>query len=398
MKKTLSLAYFMNFYPVLAQTFISREIKGLKNLGVNISAYSIRKPKMDVISVEDTAFVNDTFYIFPMKILPFIWANLYFILTKPSKYFKVFSFIFTQLNIKSIIRTFYHFCEAIYVAKKIAGENINHIHSHFASGPTSAAMFISILTDVSFSFTAHGSDIFLEKLLLDRKIKFAKFVITISNYNKNYLSKLVPDSLPKIFVVYSGVDPQIFLPVHKTNNIPIILSVGRLVWQKGHKYLIKACSILKENGIKFHCIIIGDGPERRKLEFLIEKYNLHGVVQLKGRMLPEQVVTYYDKADIFVLSSVSEGIPVVLMEAMAKEIPVIASRITGIPELIDHNFDGILVPPTDVNQIASNIKSLVEDDARKKKIGVNARKKILEKFDIQNNVKELKSIFEVMTI
>ena len=392
----LYLGYFTSFFPALAHTFISREVKGLTRLGLNIKCFSVHKPPRELIPEEDRELVQDTFYIFPINIFGFICSHIYYVFSRPAKYLNILFFLLTKRNLrlKDRIRNLYHFSEAVYMAKEIEDNNIKHLHVHFASGPATSAMIISNLLGVSFSFTAHGSDLFLDELLLEEKITSAKFIITISNYNKAILSNIVHEANEKVSVVYCGVDPHMFLPCHKKTPTITILSVGRLVWQKGYCYLIEACRILRKNGFQFHCIIIGEGPEREKLQRLICEHGLDDLVELKGKVFQDKIQSYYDLADIFVSPSISEGIPVVLMEAMCKEIPVIATRITGIPELIQHRNSGFLISPGNVEKLAEALALLIKNDGLRKKLGKNGRKKVLREFNLKRNLKTLKGIFE----
>ncbi len=395
-KRSLYLAYFTSYFPGLSHTFIYKEVQDLRNLGIKIKTFSVHKPPINMTSEEARDLIHDTFYIFPINIFEFIWSHLYFLCKKPSKYLEILFFVLTRpnVNLKDRIRTLYHFCEAIYMAKRIERDNIKHIHVHFVAGCATSAMIISKLLGINFSFTAHGSALLLEKLLLKEKINSAKFIIAISKYNKNFILNIAPENIRKIFVVHCGVNPLLFFPCPKKTDTITILSVGRLVPEKGHSFLIEACNVLKENGFQFHCIIIGEGPDRQKLERLIYKYKLDNFIELKGPVFHEKIKDYYNLADIFVLSSVTEGIPVVLMESMSKEIPVIASRITGIPELIEHGKNGILIPPKDIKQLADAISLLIKNDDLRREIGKKGREKILKDFDIKKNIIKLKIIFE----
>jgi glycosyltransferase involved in cell wall biosynthesis len=184
------------------------------------------------------------------------------------------------------------------------------------------------------------------------------------------------------------------MPAPKTGNqIPNILCVGRLVPAKGQHILIQACALLKKRGINFNLTFIGDGPDRKSLESLAKDLNINDSITFTGALGQDLVKMYYDTADLFVLPSFAEGVPVVLMEAMAKEIPCITTHITGIPELISDNEDGILIVPSDPVILADKIELLIKDRQLREKIKTNARKKVANIYDLEKNCKQMADFF-----
>jgi len=395
-KESLSLVYITSVFPALSHTFIHREVRGLRASGVKIKSYSVHRPPADTISADDSELMDDTFYVFPLDIIRFIWSHLYYFCKAPAKYLEILLFVLTRRETKlgDRVRCFFHFCEAIYVARRVERDNIKHIHAHFAGGSATCAMIISKLLGINFSFTAHGTALLIERVLLKEKIESAEFIIAISNYNKNFILDIVPESIHKIYVVHCGVDPAEFAPCPFKTDVITILSVGRLDPVKGHSILIEACNLLHKSGFQFHCIIIGEGPERQRLEQLIRKYKLDDFVELKGAVFQSEIQQYYDQADIFVLPSIRETMGVVLMEAMAKETPVIAPRVMGVPELVKHMETGVLTSPTDVRQLADAIALLINNYDLRIKLGRKGRKKVIQEFNINDSVASLKSIFE----
>jgi glycosyltransferase involved in cell wall biosynthesis len=257
-------------------------------------------------------------------------------------------------------------------------------------------MMASSLLNISFSFTAHRVAILDEKVLLNEKAKRAKFAIAISEYNKSRLLSQAPEAEPRqINTIYCGIDKKVFFPCPSIKHgLPYFLAVGSLLVRKGHAFLIEACRILKGYGIDFQCVIIGEGPERRELEDLIRRYNMEGEVELPGSVPHEDIQEYYNQADFLVHPSISEGIPVVLMEAMSKGLPVIATNITGIPELVNNEKNGILVPIRDTLELAEAMMRLLNDKELRMRLGKNARGKILRDFDIDINTNKIRELFE----
>jgi glycosyltransferase involved in cell wall biosynthesis len=265
-------------------------------------------------------------------------------------------------------------------------------------------MIISKLIGISFSFTAHANDIFADQILLKEKIYSAKFIITISNFNKRFLNRIIPqhNTSSKIHIVRCGIDTLKFSAskVCTVKHKPIILSIGRLVEKKGYPYLIKACKILVDKNIDFQCIIIGDGPQKNYLKKLIGVNHLSQFVTLAGVIFQEKIINFLNKIDIFVLPCIQsadndmDGIPVVLMEAMAMKIPVISTHISGIPELIKNMETGLLVPPKNEKALAEGIKFLKENIDLRKKLGDAGRKWVIENYEITKNTDKLYEVYK----
>jgi len=303
--------------------------------------------------------------------------------------------------LRNRFRSFYHFLEAVYVAREMEKRGISHIHTHFAAGAASVAMIVHRLTGIPFSFTAHAFDLYKDPILLVEKIRSAEIIATISEYNKTYMKKLVPEiDGAKIHVIHCGIDMEVFTPVPRESDGAIrILSVGRLEEKKGHRYLIEACSILKQRAVDFRCMIVGEGVERDALQALIDAYGLQDSVVLKGAVFQEEIRAFYEDTDIFALACVSagnadiDGIPVVLMEAMAMEIPAISTNISGIPELIEDGGNGMLVPQRDADALAEAIHRLIQDESLRETIRRNGRITVERAFDLRSEGAKLMDLF-----
>lgn len=394
---TLSLAYITTDFPVLSHTFISREINGLEQLGVEVKHLSIHTPDPAEISAEDAHFKDKVFYIFPLDKMAFMKAHFEYLFKMPGKYFYWMYYAVSRPNTKFAdrIRCFYHFAEAVYLCKEVKRQGIQHIHAHFFSGTATIAMLVSKLIGTTYSITAHGSALLVDRVLIKEKLEHAKFVISISQYNKNFMLKVDPDCDNKVFVVHCGLNPDKFLPAPPNKNpVFTLLAIGRMVWEKAYEYLIETCRILRDEGIEFRCLLIGDGPERDKLEKLIEQYDLWQNIELLGVVLQERIQDYYNQADAFILTSVSEGIPVVIMEAMSKQLPVVASDITGIPELVEESVSGYLVPPKSPQAYADAVKKLIQNPEQCVAMGKKGRQKIQAEFAIDKNIQQLYDIYQ----
>lgn len=397
------IAYIVQKFPNLTITFIYREIQALRSRGIEIATFSIWKPRRDELSQEAAALMDDTFYVFPLDKPRFLRAHLYYFFTRPLRYINTLFFLSRKRagGIRKYLRHLYHFAEGVYLAKAMEERRVRHIHAGFASNPATLALVISRLTGISFSFAAHAYGIFAEPTLLKEKLEAAKFVVAISKYNKDYLSAQFPDvTAGKIKVIYLGVSTRNFRAEGWGQNIrPRLLSVAQLREKKGLPFLIEACRILKSEGHEFECCIVGDGTQRAYLEALIEKYNLQDVVRLEGVVFQEELKKYYQQADIFVLPCIvardgdRDGIPVVLMEAMAMSRPVVSTFVSGIPELVEHGRTGLLVPPYDAPALARALLTLLQDEELRRRMGYAGREKVLRQFDIQNSVDQVSALF-----
>lgn len=399
------VAYVSQQFPCLTMTFIYREVLALRRQGLTIRPISTWRPPAGVMSEEALGLIGETFYIFPLPWLRLLGDHLRYLLTRPKRYLGTLGqlVLFNREPLRHRLRLLVHFVYAVQAAAEIERCQAQHIHADFALNAATVAMVASRLTGRPFSFTAHAADIFVDPILLREKIAAASFVVTISEYNRRYLVSLVGDNgvADKIHIVHYGLDIGQFTPDpnQKPNAIPVLLTVGRLVEKKGLRYLIKACHILAERGRDFKCYIVGQGPEEPMLRELIAQWGLAGQVHLLGAMPQERVREWLQRADIFVLPCVvandgdQDGIPVVLLEAMAMKIPVVSTSLSGIPELVENGINGLLVPPADGVALAEAIDELLMNPGQRARMGVLGRDKVLEEFNIQGSAQRLLALF-----
>jgi glycosyltransferase involved in cell wall biosynthesis len=301
-----------------------------------------------------------------------------------------------RFHLKSIWATLW----AVMVAQDVKERAIQHVHAHWATFPAHAAMVVSRLTDCTFSFTAHAHDIYANAYGLNRKISDAAFVATISELNRRILTQ-ASRGAGHVEVVRCGVNLSQF-PYRGTKSPQErfrIVAVGSLEEKKGHRYLIEACEKLRAQGQPIDCRIIGEGPERASLERLIHISQLEDRVTLLGAQSSVQVAAELSAADVFVMPSVvasnklMEGIPVALMEAMAVGLPVIASHISGIPELVEDGVSGCLVPERDSKAIAEAIIEISTNGDFRARLGTEAREVISRQYDLSTNTRQLSDLF-----
>ncbi len=394
------IAYLASEYPAISHTFIFREVQELRKRGLDIKTASIRRPEMLAkMTDEEKRDAENTLYIRNRSKFNILLDHLLLIFKYPFRYFSMLfnTCRFSRKGHFGLSKSIGYFVEAGILVNWALNNMIDHIHVHFANPAATVAMIATCYGTVSFSLSIHGPDIFynVDNNLIADKIKMASKIRCISHFCKSQLIRIVPYSYwNKFYIIRCGVDVSKFTPAKRPENaIPSILCVGRLVPAKGQHILIEACAILKGRGIKVNVTFIGDGPDRESLELLAKYLNIHDSITFTGALGQDIVKIYYDAADLFVLPSFAEGVPVVLMEAMAKEIPCITTRITGIPELIDDNEDGMLVAPSDAIALADKIELVLKDKQLQERIGSRARKKVETMYDLEKNCKQMAQFF-----
>jgi glycosyltransferase involved in cell wall biosynthesis len=391
------LAYLTSEYPARSHTFIRREIYELRKRGLRIDVMAIRRPrKSSLLCEQDWEDYNDTWQLLPLTTKRLIRTHILALATKPALYSTTFFYsIKNRLpGMKNFLWSLFHFAEAIVVADELEKRKIKHLHIHFANASATIGYLISIFTNISFSMTLHGASDFgyPSVVLLGQKLEKCRFSVCVSYFGLAQAYRtLSPKNWNKIFVSRCGIEINA-LPenAHKKNNkILKIISVGRLSSEKGQIGLIKAFSLVSKRINDIELILVGDGPEKFLIEKYITKYKIENRVTLTGSVSEEEVFNLINKADIFVLSSLMEGIPLVLMESMALSVPVIAPRIAGIPELVNDGVDGLLYSPADWSELAEKIILLTNDKQLAKTIGANGKNKVMKNFTIEKCVEPL---------
>jgi glycosyltransferase involved in cell wall biosynthesis len=403
----IKVAYIMSRFPKLTETFILYEMLALEQQGIQVELYPLLRERTTVMHPEAVPLVARAHFQ-PFLSWPILRAQLRFLRRKPRAYL---STLWTLLrsNLGSLnffIGAIGIFPKTVYFAELLSAEHVQHIHAHFANHPAAAAFIIHRLTSIPYSFTAHGSDLHVDRHMLCEKVSEAAFVVSISSYNKELITEECGNQVrDKIVVIHCGVDTQVFQPIVRdtSSGSLTILCTGTLHEVKGQTYLIEACKLLNERGIAFTCNFVGDGPDQQMLSEQIAKAGLHNRVFLLGRRTREQVAELLRGADVVVAPSVPtsqgkrEGIPVVLMEAMGSGVPVIASAISGIPELVEHECSGLLTPPRDAAAIAAALEQLFRNPELRHKLGQAGREKVVQEFDLARNAALLADHFRETT-
>lgn len=413
------VAFIFSQFPCYDETFILREMNALHQAGLDMAIYSLKSPKDKIIHEEAKELAQDTSYL-PFFSLYLLKCDLFFLFHYPGRYFSAF-FGTLLRNLRSA-NFFFKTCalwyKAVGFARLARERGITHVHGQWATYPATVAYIISKLNNIPFSFTGHAHDIYLDTTMLPFKLHRASFITTCTENNKKYLLSLldsqssIVNSLwkkqneeikDKIIVNYHGVDLKRFkqeVPKSQSPKVPSkfkILSVGSLLECKGFNYLINACSILKEEGLDFKCIIAGGGPLEKDLRSQIAYFYLNDRIELTGYITQDKLIPIYKEADVFVLAMEPEihwGIANVIIEACAASVPVICTMLPSIPELIEDGKTGFIIPAKDPAAIVVAIEKLYRDADLRKRIGEAGRRVVEEKFDIAKNAQKLKDLWK----
>ncbi len=393
------IAYMMSRFPKITETFVLYEILELEKLGFEMAIYPLLRHRSAQTHAEAESLVRRAVHYQPFLSPSIIGANLWFLFHRPIRYLRalweIVSGTFGCSNF--FLGALLFFPKCAWFARDMERRRIEHIHAHFANHPALAALFIHRLTHIPFSFTAHGSDLHVRQRMLDRKIAASRFTVMISQYNKRFVLDRFGERLAdKMVIIHCGIDPSIFKPTPLPNGDTLnILTVASLRKVKGHRHLLDACHLLQQRGVSFHCHLVGDGPRRAGIEQQLQRLDLTTRVTLHGDQPRSRVAAWMAEADVVVLTSIQtrqgnrEGIPVVLMEAMASARPVVASDLSGIPELVQHEKTGLLVPPGEPTAIADALQRLATDPDLNHTLGTAGRQRVVQHFNLKENVREL---------
>lgn len=402
------IAYLMSRFPHLPETFILREMTELERQGWQIALYPLIRQNQTVIHADVQSWLPRVRSL-PFMTMGVLAANTRILIRHPLRYLGLLgTSLWENRNSPGfLIRILALFPKAVYAAECMEQEAITHIHAHYATHPAFVAWLIHRLTNISYSITVHAHDIFVDQTMLATKLRDAAFVVAISQYNRDFLARTVGEWVrPKVHIVHCGIEPGNYLPqLNRTNGqAPFeLISIGSLQPYKGQSYLIEACALLKARGVPVCCRIIGGGEERPKLEKLIADLNLQTTVELLGPQPQEEVARLLSTAHCYVQPSIitpsgkMEGIPVALMEALACALPVVATSISGIPELVRPGKTGYLVPPADAAALAETLAEVYArpDDAMQ--LGKAGRDLVLKEFELKENVTLLTQLFANVT-
>jgi colanic acid/amylovoran biosynthesis glycosyltransferase len=407
MSNKLKVAYFLSRFPYLTETFILREMLELRKLGVEVYIFSMLPPLPTPVHQQVQEMMPYVHYSPFLLSRQLILAQFYFLFRSPIKYIRALCRAIWQTYRERLVllRALMIFPKSVYFARQMQDLKIDHIHSHFVWINGIAARVASDLIGVTFSLHPHAFGLFMrDQESVRRQLELADGVISVSEYHRQYIANLCPRWPPEdIRIVHYGLDPTEFTPapVPAEDDTVRIISVGSLFEKKGHEYLIDACAQLAEKGYAFRCSIVGSGPLQSALQAHIDRYHLQDRISLLGAKTQTEVQDIYRHSDLFVLACVvaqsgdRDGMPNVLLEVMAMQIPVVTTPVTGIPELVHDGETGLLVPERDANALARAIERLINDKMLRHKLGQQGRQAVLAGFDIHQTAAQLVPAFEM---
>lgn len=389
------IAYLVSQYPAYNHTFILREIRLLRGQGLAIQVISIRRPDRPAenCTAEEREEMTYTRAVLGAGPVAVARAHLQTLITRPAGYVRGLAMALRlSRGIPAALPShLFYFAEAVVAGAWILQSGCSHFHTHFAS---TVGLLVTRIYPLTMSMTLHGPDEFKEpwRFCLREKIEASRMVSAISFYARSQMMLAAPpQEWDKMLVHRLGVDPELFSPApfREQPKRFSMICVGRLAPVKAHPILLEAVAQLKSRQRTFVLRIVGDGPDRKRLEEQASMLGLTDEVIFTGVQNQDQVRALYRETDLMVLPSFAEGVPVVLMEAMAMEIACVATGITGIPELIRTGQDGLLVPPGDSGMLAAAIERMMDDPELRGRLAKLGRQQVKDHYDLARNVEKL---------
>ena len=390
------VAYLFERFPSFGQTFCYREVAELERQGTKVHAYSIRRPVNEPEQNWDKQIVERVHYLPEEKALV---AEVDGMLKKKALSTETRDAVQKWGRQSDFLRLY----QAIYIGTRMQQKGLRHIHAHFAGMAARTAFWIRQFFGIPYSFTAHANDIFAPRefvVSLSKLMEDAAAIVTVSDYAAGDLKARFPESAAKVHRIYNGVELSRFHPPDPGSGTPAIISIGRFIEKKGFADLISACALLTSRRRGFVCEIIGEGPLEETLRGQIARQGVEGCVRLVGPQTQPEVAMRLAHATIFVLPCTREAdggmdnLPTVIMEAMAAGLPVISTPLGGIPEMVEPEVNGELVPERDPAAICAAMERLISDPERARRLGDRGRQIAREKFSIERSAKELQRLFE----
>lgn len=393
----LRLAYLVSRYPIVSHTFIAREVRELRRLGAEVHTFTI-KPGEDAgtLSPDDRGEAATTTALRPIGPLRLARVHAVALVRAPGAYFRAFALAvrLRTAGARGALWQVFYFAQAIVLADHMRRLGLRHVHVHHANVAADVALLASEYSGGTWSLSMHGPTEFLDTARFQPGVKAerAGLVACISEHTRSELAALSSRS-DHFHVVRLGIDPDaIAFREPQEHNGPLrILNVARMAPPKGHAVLLEGLAPLD---VPFQATLVGDGPERPALEAMAGRLGLDDRVRFAGALPADETLALYGDADVFCLPSFAEGLPVVLMEAMAAGVPVIASRTSGTPELVEDGVTGLLVEPGAPRDVANALTALAGDLELRRRLARAARERVEAEYDLRANVAKLRAFLE----
>jgi colanic acid/amylovoran biosynthesis glycosyltransferase len=392
----IQFAYLFERFPSFGQTFCYREVAELYRQGIMPPIFSIRNPKDEPAQDWDARIVEHVYYLPGEK-------ELLDKVRLASKKGKLTPEIIAALDEWGRRTDFLRLYQAVYVGLRLKENRIRHVHAHFAGMAARTAFWIAKFFPITFSFTAHANDIFAPRnfeIGLDKLVGAARVVVTETDYAEKFLRERFPKRAERIHRIYNGLNLAEFGHASFSSDPPLIIAIGRLITKKGFANLIRACALLVERGSPFRCEIFGEGSVEKELRAQVEELGLQERIQLPGPKPQHELRARLAGANVFVLPSVPEAdggmdnLPTVIMEAMATGLPVVSTRIGGIPEMVIENETGFLVQPEDAVALAEKVEKVTNDRSLGQRLGQAGYERAQTLFSIEKNAHDLCALLE----
>jgi colanic acid/amylovoran biosynthesis glycosyltransferase len=395
----MKIAYLINQYPQPSQSFIRREIVALEKLGVEVDRFTLRRWDQKLVDDADISEQQRMRVVLGMGPVGLLLALLRSVFVRPGKLLQTIKLACKvgRRSERGILVHLVYVLEACVLIRWLRNGQVSHVHAHFGTNSTTVAMLCHALGGPAFSFTVHGPEEFDKPLFLGlpEKIARAKFVVAISQFGRSQLYRWCkPSEWSKIHIVRCGVD-EVFLSIPPTpiTSAPRLVCVGRLAPQKGQLLLVRAVAQLKMEGVPCELILVGDGVMRPEIQLLIDQDGLDSHVKMVGWKSNPQVREEVLNSRAMVLPSFAEGLPVVIMEALALGRPVITTRIAGIPELVEHGVTGWILTPGSVDELVTALREvLAAPESKLEEMGRNGAQRVRQQHDVNIEARKLAAL------
>ena len=398
-----AFACVVSRYPAVSHAFILREVRALRARGIDVHTFTIRRPgRGELLSVADREEDARTFAVLPPRPLKLVGSHLRALFAHPLRYLGTLAAAqrLSPPGARQRLWRLFYFGEAMLVWDECRRRGLRHLHAHFANVGSEVALLAARFggAEWSWSFMMHGStELFSETPhRLPDKIRDARLVVCNSDFTRAQLMKLVGrEEWEKLHVVRCGIDAGVFTPRRPRAGGPLhVLTVGRLVPGKGHALLLEALYALRARGVEVEATFVGDGPDRAGLETLTRELMLHRQVRFAGAVGQDELPDWYARADAFCLPTLAEGLGVVLLEAMAAGLPVVSTRVMGVPEVVEDEATGLLVSPGRVDELADALERLAASPELCERLGRHGRLRVDTEFALDAATSRLIELFE----
>lgn len=394
-----TIAYITGCYPRATDTFIQREVIGLRGLGWEVKTFSVRQSDAshdvsDFIRAEKLA----THYLLPLPWFRLLVMNMRFLFRQPRRYMRTLALAqrTRRPGLKGWLYNMAYFQEAVALAHALRLQGIQHLHNHLGDASGTVTMLAAELAIVGYSITVHGPHLFFDPLhwALPEKLRHSRFVVCISHYCQSQLMLFTrPDDWSRLAIVHCGVASDQYAVQAARRAASRLLYVGRLAAEKGLLILLDSLQQLRNMQVPVQLTLVGDGEDRNLLQGRVAQLGLSDVVQFAGFANEAGVREHLRDADVFVLPSFAEGVPVSLMEAMACGVPVVSTYVGGINELVVPDETGLLVPASDALSLARALAQLLMNRKLREKLARNGRAHVEKHYHLGRQVQQLSDLF-----